>query len=65
MEVVSPKRLTGWGTASGFQEGSWAEVVGLGSARGAGSACVAAQAESGRQAKMTRIRRDAMGIPLK
>ena len=33
MEVVSPKRLTGWGTASGFQEGSWAEVVGLGSAR--------------------------------
>lgn len=65
MEVVSPKRLTGWGRASGCQDVGWAEVVGLGSVRGVVSACVAAQADSGRQARMTRKRRDAMGIPLK
>lgn len=65
MEVVSPKRLTGWGRAFGCQDVGWAEVVGLGSVRGVVSACVAAQADSGRQARMTRKRRDAMGIPLK
>lgn len=65
IEVVSPKWLTGWGRAFGSQDVGWAEVVGLGSARGVVSACVAAQADSGRQARMTRKRRDAMGFPLK
>ena len=65
IEVVSPKRLTGWGRAFGCQDVGWAEMVGLGSVRGVVSAWVVAQADSGRQARMTRKRRDAMGIPLK